>query len=623
MNSLRLSFRRLNWLCVAVVFLSACGGGSSGNSSLPTAATPTPTPVGVLPKPLPSVNPSPGSSPVANAAAFVCPTSDKGSAVATGRTAAGEARRMLPRRSSTATPTVGSSQLVAVTYDAQTAATQKTSLSTRESALGATLMRSYTFSHAKLVTNVLKVPTAKVNSVESSLRLQAGVRAVGLTGARRYATSVNAPYFPNDPYFTGFSTTVAPTSGAAVPAPTFEIGPLEESADVPGQWDMHATRLEYAFAYSQSGNGSGITNSAALGSSSVKIATIDTGQDTTHPELASKIVYQRCFITNGSGVQSTSNFTTDEDGHGTDTAGIAGEATGNGLGFTAAGGNVVLYGYRVFPTPDDNCTNTSSTDAQCGTDTQDIASAVKDAVTNHVNVISLSLGGTGCVNGADSDPTEGAAIADAIAANVIVVAAAGNSTGPPIDAPACDPGVIAVGATGLADGTTNGSGKSGGSAAAPFEYVVSYSDYGSPGAAVGSSSAWGIVAPGGDPQNDKDNDSLHWVENIWTSTPFMASAGDTNFEGSCAGDYPSESGTVDCRILIAGTSMATPHVAGAAALILSVNPSYQSPTLMKQLLCSTADDISDPNEGCGRLDVYRAMATALGDSNVPVSSPVP
>ncbi len=530
---------------------------------------------------------------------------------------------MPTRRASTATPAHGTSQLVAVTYTAQTAATQKTTLAIRESALGATLTRSYTFSHAQLVTHVLSVPTAKVSSVESALRLQAGVRAVGLTGTRRYPTSVKAPYFPSDPYFTGFSTTIAPTSGAAVPPSTFEVGPLEENANVPGQWDMHATRLEYAFAYSQAGNGSGITNPAALGSSAVKIATIDTGQDTTHPELASKIVYQRCFITNESDVQSTSDFTTDEDGHGTDTAGIAGEATNNGLGFTAAGGNVVLYGYRVFPTPDDNCTNPNSTDDQCGSDTQDVASAVEDAVANHVNVISLSLGGGSCTNGSDPDQTEGSAIADAIAANIVVVAAAGNGTGPPVEAPACDSGVIAVGATGLADGVANGTGKAGGSASAPFEYVASYSDYGTPGAAVGSSSAWGIVAPGGDPANDNDTDDLHWVENIWTSTPFMASSSDTNFAGTCTGDYPTYSGTTDCRVLIAGTSMATPHIAGAAALILSVNPTYQSPSLMKQLLCATADDISDPNEGCGRLDVYRAIATALGDGNVPAASPIP
>jgi subtilisin family serine protease len=513
-------------------------------------------------------------------------------------------RRVASGRTRQGATAASASQLVAVTYDLRTATMQKTVLGTRESALGATLVRSYTFSHAGLATHVLRVPAASVARVEAALRAQPGVRSVGLTGARRSATSVNAPYFTNDPYFTGFS----------------QPGPLEENAAVPGQWDMHATRLEYAFAYSQPGNGSGVSNSAALGSSAVKIAVIDTGEDTTHPELASKIVYQRCFITDpGTNVQSSSTFTTDGDGHGTDVAGIAAAATNNGLGFAGAGGNVELYAYRVFPTPDDNCTNDNTSDSQCTTDNQDIASAITDAVDNHVNVISLSLGGGACVNGQDPDPQlEGPAISEAIASNIVVVAAAGNSSGPPVDAPACDPGVIAVGATSLADGTTNGSNKAGGAASAPFEYVASYTDYGSPGAAVGSSSAWGIVAPGGDPSGATDSDYLHWIENIWTSTPF-----DSNFAGSCSGDYPGNSSTVDCRVLIAGTSMATPHVAGAAALIISVNPTYQSPALMKQLLCATADDIADPNEGCGRLDVYRAMATALGDPNIPAPRPIP
>jgi hypothetical protein len=44
---------------------------------------------------------------------------------------------------------------------------------------------------------------------------------------------------------------------------------------------------------------------------------------------------------------------------------------------------------------------------------------------------------------------------------------------------------------------------------------------------------------------------------------------------------------------------------------------------MKASLCATADDISDPNEGCGRLDVYRAMARALGDGNPPAANPIP
>jgi hypothetical protein len=528
---------------------------------------------------------------------------------------------MNPRRASkTAIASTRATQLVAVTYNAQTATAQKSALSLRESTLG-TLVHQYTFSHANLVTHVLAVPASKVASVEASLRAQAGVRSVGLTGAKRYAASVNAPYFPNDPYFTGFSTTVAPTTGATAPPATFETG-LEENSSVPGQWDMHVERLEYAFGYSQ---GSSVgAKPAALGSSSVKLAIIDTGEDTTHPELNSKVVYQKCFITNAAGTsQSTSNYTTDPDGHGTDVSGIAAADTGNALGFTGAGGNVSIYGYRVFPTPDDNCTNDSSTDVQCGSDTDDIVSAIEDAVNEHVNVISMSLGGDGCTTaGVDPDSAEGAAVADAIAANIIVVAAAGNSSGPPVEAPGCDAGVIAVGATGLSDGSTNGSSNTTGSASSPKEYVASYTDYGTPGATVNSTSAWGIVAPGGDPSGDTDDDDLHWIENIWTSTPYMLNSSDTSFAGTCTGDYPSETGTTDCRVLIAGTSMATPHVAGAAALILSVNPGYQSPSLMRTLLCQTADDISDPNEGCGRLDVYRAMATALSDAD-PGPSPAP
>jgi subtilisin family serine protease len=611
-------------MCAAAILVSACGGGGSGSSVPAPAASPTTPSVG--PHSQPTVAPSPGASPVVDAAAYICPTSDTAAAAVTGDRTAEGSRRMTVRRAPNATSaaTSGSTQLVAVTYDAPTATAQRSVLAARESALGTTLQRTYTFSHIGLVTHVLAVPAARVASVEASLRSQPGFHSVGLTGGRRYPLSVTTPYFTNDPYFTGFSAPVAPVTGATAPPATFEVGPLEESADVPGQWDMHATRLEYAFGYSQANNGSGITNPAALGSSAVKIAVIDTGQDTTHPELSSKIVYQRCFITNPStSVQSVSTFTTDEDGHGTDVAGIAGEDTNNAFGFTGAGGNVVLYGYRVFPTPDDNCTNENTTDDQCSSETPDIASAIEDAVTARVNVISMSLGGSPCVNGADPDTTEGNAVADAIAANIIVVAAAGNSSGPPVEAPGCDPGVIAVGATGLADGTPNASGKAGGSPSAPFEYVASYTDYGSTGAAVNSSSAWGIVAPGGDPSSDNDTDDLHWIENIWTSTPYMAGPHDTSFQGSCAGDYPSQTGTIDCRILIAGTSMATPHVAGAAALILSVNSSYQSPTLMKQLLCSTADDISDPHEGCGRLDVYRAMATALGDPNIPAPRPIP
>jgi hypothetical protein len=603
--------RRLASVCAAVIALSACGGGGGSSSPAPqpvavATATPTPTPT---------------AAPAA-ATAFDCPTSDTVVTAANASTLRGD-QRMMPRTSQLADIAPAAAQLVAVTYDARTLASSRSILAAREARLGAALTREYAFRHTGLATRVLTMPAGRVAAVEAALRATAGVRSVGRTGTRRYPSSVTAPYFPADPYFAGFAATAVPSGGGTPPPATFGVGPLYESSVVPGQWDMHVTRLEYAFAYSQPNNGSGLTDPAALGSAAVKLAIIDTGEDSTHPELGSKIAYQRCFITSPTNVASQSDFSTDEDGHGTDVAGIAGAATGNGLGFSAAGGNVQLYAYRVFPTPDDSCAKPASKDPQCGSSTLDIASAIDDAVARGVNVISLSLGGSACVDGADADPTEGAAVAEAIAANIVVVAATGNSKGQPVDSPACDPSVIAVGATGIADGTPNGTLPAGGSPSAPYEYVAGYSQYGSPGAAPASAAAWGIVAPGGDPSGVNDSDDVHWIENIWTTTPFKVSASDVSFAGNCSGDYPTETGPADCRVLIAGTSMATPHVAGAAALVISVNPAYQSPAAMKELLCSTAADIADPHEGCGRLDVYRAVATAVGDPNVPASNPIP
>ena len=572
------------------------------------SATPTPTPSA---SPSPTPTPAPAQSPTAPAvgAAFSCPATGAVSASFARNSVNGEAtRRAVLRRAGTVA--ASATTLLAVTYDRSRAVTNAVQIASRERSLGLNLVHAYDFTHKNIALRVVSVPTASLAQTEATLRAQSGVRSVGITGQRRYRTTTT-PLYTNDPYFQGFSS-------------FFEQAPYAESSSVPGQWDMHAIGLEHAYGYSQTG-ATYTANSAALGSAAVKIAIIDTGEDAGHPELSSKIAYQHCFITNEAGTaQSTGSFSTDEDGHGTDVAGIAAAASGNALGFTGAGGKAVIYGYRVFPTPDDSCNEDGSSDQQCSADTADIASAIQDAIAQSVNIISMSLGGGGCdSSGNDTDPVEGAAIADAIAANVIVVAASGNGapSASGVTAPGCDTGVIAAGATSLADGTPTGTSTSTGytSAAAttatsanPVEYVASYSQFGIPAANVHSASAWGIVAPGGDPAGDGDANDLHWIENIWTSTPF-----DAGFDGECTPDFGSTS-VSDCRTLIAGTSMATPHVAGAAALILAVSGStYATPAAMKQLLCQTADDLGDTHQGCGRLNVYRAMAVAIGDTNRP------
>ena len=563
-------------LVVTSILVAACGGGGGG--SLPSTSSqsrPTPTP-------------PPSSSP------YTCPISDTQTSVA--RSSSGAGTSLGSRRTyRKAIPSATSNQLVEVTYRTAVITDPVHAIDARAAAFGASKTGELSFANIGYATRVLHVSPSNASALESALRSQPGVTSV--SPARRLSpTSVNGPYLGTDPFFDG-------ASGAGAP--------LYQTDSVGGQWDMHIVQLDYAFDYSQSNNGSGVSSSGALGSNTVKLAIIDTGEDVTHPQLKlADIVRTRCFITNESGTQSTSNFVADPDGHGTDVTGIAVSSPNNGHYFVGDGGGVALMLYRVFPTPDDSCTNPNSTDDQCSALDVDIASAIDDAVANGANVISMSLGGDTCVSSGgasngDPSPAEGDAVANAIAHDVIVVAASGNGATEGVSSPGCDKGVIAVGASAYNDGNPNGSSYSG----ANKEYVASYSQYGTTNT-LDSAASWGIVAPGGDPYSDMDQNNLHWIENIWTTTPL-----DSDFAGDCGTDEFGEAG--NCLTFIAGTSMSTPHVAGAAALVLSVNGSYESPTAMKALLCETADNIDASHQGCGRLNVYRALAKALGDPSPP------
>jgi subtilisin family serine protease len=359
----------------------------------------------------------------------------------------------------------------------------------------------------------------------------------------------------NDPYYNGFTPSNTP--------------PLYESAASPGEWDMHVICAANAWGYGNA-NTTGATFTGALGGN-VKLAIIDTGADLTHPDLAGRTVFAESVI-NGVRTVGVSSMH-DNDGHGTNVAGIAAATGNNSFGFAGVAYAAPLLILKVFPDPP--CGS-----GGCSANGADVGMAISDAVAQGARVINLSLGASG------PDTAEEAAVAQAIANGVVVVAASGNESTSTLDYPAADPGVIAVGASSLKDA----------SPASIIESIASYSNYDA------TNQTWGVVAPGGDPSGNQDPDDLHWIENIYSST-----AG-----GSCGIDFAGSSG--NCRTLIAGTSQATPHVSGAAALMLSVN-GLLTPAVVKSTLCTTARNISNMKQGCGRLDVYRAVARALNDPN--------
>ena len=315
---------------------------------------------------------------------------------------------------------------------------------------------------------------------------------------------------------------------------------------------------------------------------SAKIAIIDTGVDLNNTDLSAKIDFSK-------GYKSTT--AQDTNGHGTNVAGIAAAVTNNVLGFAGAGYNVRLLEYNIFPDA------TAASHDQTASVADEVA-AINDAVARGADVISLSLGAAqeyNDVGGNGFDTGEQNAIQAAIAAGVVVVAAAGNNADggefpnyphTVLDYPAAYDNVIAVGASALRDTAHPGS------LTGATEYVTSYSQYG-PGL--------GVVAPGGDPGLN-DASPLHWIWNYSTTTANFAS-------DKCLTPSPPTS----CTAFFAGTSQATPQVSAAAALLISAKGGHHSmtPAQVAYLINSTADNIGDPHQGHGRLNIYKAIAALV------------
>lgn len=226
----------------------------------------------------------------------------------------------------------------------------------------------------------------------------------------------------------------------------------------------------------------------------------------------------------------------DQFGHGTHVASTIAEATNNRIGAASVAPDAAIMPVRVL-------------DASGYGQLDWIVDGIYWATEHGADVINMSLGSF------ETSGVEQAAIDHAVAKNVIVVAAAGNAGEARLDCPACYPGVIAVGATTM--GRT----------------LANYSSY---GAGVDGQSIT-VVAPGGDIFADDDDDGFEdgvVQQTFQQACELGGGAFDYTTFGYCAFD---------------GTSMATPHVAGIAALVLSVHPTLTVAEVRDILMDQTTD----------------------------------
>lgn len=311
------------------------------------------------------------------------------------------------------------------------------------------------------------------------------------------------------------------------------------------------------------------------GAPNVVVAVLDTGIRFDHPDFAGRTLAGYDFISNptyindgdardpdASDLGDACTPSTRSSWHGTHVAGTIGAASNNSIGVAGVNWVSKILPVRVL--------------GKCGNDDPDIIDAVRWAAGIHVagvpdnatpaKVINLSLGGDGNCTTAWQG-----AVNDVMAKGAVVVAAAGNSNVNTSNAtPANCKGVIAVAAT-LRNGKR-----------------ASYSNYGS---------TVTISAPGGACSSACSSSAIDGIMSTYNAGITVPLTNTYSF--------------------LQGTSMATPHVAGVASLMFSVNP-FLSPAQVLSIMQSTATpfpngrcDDATPTKTCGAGIVNAGGAVAF------------
>lgn len=342
------------------------------------------------------------------------------------------------------------------------------------------------------------------------------------------------------------------------------------------QWGMRMIRADAAWA------------AGHLGTASTRVAILDTGLDYDHRELqglvdlgASTSFSQ--LIVAEAGLEATVPVEPQYPGdlpfmdnhfHGTH---VGATVASNNISVAGVAPNATLVAVKVL-----NFLGSGSFES--------VASGIRHAANvANADVINMSLGANVDVNEAGVPALlemMSRVIRDAEKQGTIVISAAGNDAidldvGSIVSTP-CEQSTLCVSATGPLLQQN-------------FDQPATYTNYGI--------TAIEVAAPGGNAV-DGDDSAYQTEDLIIGACSRRASSGTLNV---CRANTD---GVVYFYAWAAGTSMASPHVAGAAALVKSAQPTLSVKGLAQKLMHS-ADDVQAPGRDVysnwGRINVARAL----------------
>ncbi|MEI9980562.1 MAG: S8 family peptidase [Edaphobacter sp.] len=322
----------------------------------------------------------------------------------------------------------------------------------------------------------------------------------------------------------------------------------------------------------------------------VRIAIIDSGVDQTHPDIAPNLALNLSEIDQSAYPSACDDGTPqDQTGHGTWTASLAAAAIGPGTGqVIGVAPQATILNIKALQRMPASIAGDSSPADQCEAGEASgllswVMKGIEDAIANHADVISLSIGAT-----ADLSTGDGAGLLAAFnqityaadQANIVLVASAGNdgldlSNPRYVELPAQSRSVLAIVAStnpACAENTTPEA------ACAPGPVTLAYySDYGAPLNA--------LAAPGGSYPAGDDTGVSGWVRGA-------CSSGKPNTVDGLPADANHSYGCFNLAhapyVQAMGTSASAPLAAGVAALLRAAHPTWTADQIVATMRSTAA-----------------------------------